>query len=216
MRIGVIGGTGKEGRGLAARWAAAGHDIVLGSRDAARAATVAATLDPAGLRIQGKSNAAACEHGEVVVLCVPYSAHAETLQGLRAELCGRILVDITVPLRPPKVREVHLPPGRAAALEASALLDETTRVVGALHHVSSLHLSDPTHAIDCDVLVCADDAEARATVIGLVESLGTRALDAGPLANAVALEALTPVLLHLNKVYGSSGAGIRFTSLGRR
>lgn len=216
MRIGVIGGTGKEGRGLAARWASAGHEIVLGSRDAARAATVAAALDPAGLRVRGSSNAAACEHGEVVVLSVPYSAHAETLQSLRAELRGRILVDITVPLRPPKVRQVQLPPGGAAALEARALLDDSTQVAATLHHVSSLHLSDPAHGIDCDVLVCADDAAVRATVMGLVESLGARALDAGPLANAVALEALTPVLLHLNKVYGSSAAGIRFTNLDRR
>jgi NADPH-dependent F420 reductase len=216
MRIGVIGGTGKEGRGLAARWASAGHDIVLGSRDEARAATVAATLDPAGLRIRGGSNAAACEHGEVVVLSIPYSAHAETLQTLRAELRDRILVDITVPLRPPRVRQVHLPPGSSAALEAKALLYDSTRVVATLHHVSSVHLSDPAHAIDCDILVCSDDAAAKSSVMGLVDSLGARALDAGPLQNAVALEALTPVLLHLNKVYGSSGAGVRFTNVDRR
>ncbi|HMJ11386.1 MAG TPA: NADPH-dependent F420 reductase [Polyangiaceae bacterium] len=214
MRIGVIGGTGKEGRGLAARWASAGHSVIVGSRDAARAEAVAFELDPLGVQVRGSTNAGACAHGEVVVLSVPYSAHAETLQSLRSELVGRILIDITVPLRPPKVRQVHLPPGRAAALEARELLDESTRVVAALHHVSSAHLSDPAHAIACDVLVCADDANARAAVMSLVESLGTRALDAGPLENAVALESLTPVLLHLNKVYGSSGAGVRFTSLG--
>jgi NADPH-dependent F420 reductase len=213
MRIGVIGGTGKEGRGLALRWAKAGHHVTLGSRDPERGRDCARELSRGGLPLEGGSNTDACTGADVVVLSVPYSAHAETLEAVRGALAGKVLVDITVPLKPPQVRRVHVPPGRAAALEAQKALGPDTKVVAALHHVSSVHLADPAHPIDCDVLVCSDDDAARRTVIALVADLGLRGLDAGPLDNAVALESLTPVLLHLNKTYGSSGTGIRFTGL---
>jgi NADPH-dependent F420 reductase len=213
MRIGVIGGTGKEGSGLARRWAGAGHTVTIGSRDAARGRQAAETLSGGGLVISGGDNADAAAAGDVVVLCVPYGAHAETLASVKAQVSGKVLVDITVPLQPPKIRRVHLSPGRAAALEAQSFLGSSTKVVATLHHVSSEHLSEPGHAIDCDVLVCADDDDARRTVMGLIADLGLRALDAGPLENAIALEALTPVLLHLNKVYKGSTAGIRITGI---
>lgn len=212
MRIGIVGGTGKEGSGLALRWARCGHTVTIGSREAERGRDAAQKLSSGGVSIAGGSNADACD-AEVVVLSVPYAAHAETLASVKPFLGGKIVVDITVPLKPPAVRRVHLPAGRAAALEAQSVLGPEARVVASLHHVSSVHLSDPEHAIDCDVLVCSDDGEARRTVMGLVADLGLRALDAGPLENAIALEALTPVLLHLNKVYKSPGAGIRFTGL---
>jgi NADPH-dependent F420 reductase len=118
-----------------------------------------------------------------------------------------------VPLVPPRVSRVQLPAGRAAALEAQAIVGPATPVVAALHHVSHAHLADPQAKVHCDVLVAADDDRARATVIGLVRDLGLRGLDAGPLANAVALESLTPVLIHLNRKYKSPGAGIVFTEL---
>jgi hypothetical protein len=130
-----------------------------------------------------------------------------------AQVAGKVLVDVTVPLRPPKVSRVHLPAGGAAALEAQALLGGATPVVAALHHVSAAHLGDLAHAVECDVLVAADDARAKATVIGLVGDLGMRGLDAGPIVNAIALESLTPVLIHLNRVYKSKGAGVVFTDL---
>jgi NADPH-dependent F420 reductase len=212
MRIGVIGGTGKEGSGLAVRWARAGHAVTIGSRDGERGRDAAGRLSIGGVSIAGGSNLDAC-NADVVVLSVPYAAHAETLTSVRSALIAKTVVDITVPLKPPHVRRVHLPAGGAAALEAQALLGAETRVVAALHHVSSVHLADPDHQIDCDVLVCSNDEEARRTVIGLIADLGLRGLDAGPLDNAIALEALTPVLLHLNKVYRSPGAGIRFTGL---
>ena len=218
MRIGIVGGTGREGRGLALRWASVGHDVIIGSRDAARAAEKAqemsATVVEGGGKITGGSNEEAATAGDVTVLTVPYAAHAETLKGLREQLKGRILVDITVPLQPPKVSQVHLPPGSAAALEAQALLDPSTRVVAALHHVSSVHLGEPGHIIDCDVLVCSDDEPARQVMMDLAVDLGLRGLDAGVLRNAIALEALTPVLLHLNRKYKTS-AGIRITGLPR-
>jgi predicted dinucleotide-binding enzyme len=114
---------------------------------------------------------------------------------------------------PPKVSRVQLPAGLAAALEAQALVGPATPVVATLQHVSATHLADPAHAIDCDVLVAADDARAKAVIIGLLRDLGLRGLDAGPLVNAIALESLTPVLIHMNRVYKSQGAGVVFTGL---
>ncbi len=215
MRIGVIGGTGKEGRGLALRWSRAGHQVRIGSRDAARASERAAELRAvAGAGdITGGDNAWAVSDAEVVVLCVPYAAHGETLRSLAAQLAGRVLIDITVPLNPPRVREVHLPPGHSAAMEAQAIVGAATPVVATLHHVSSTHLGDPDHAIEGDVLVCSDHEAATATAIALIADLGGRALDAGPLRNAVALESLTPVLLHLNKRYKCSAAALRIVGL---
>jgi NADPH-dependent F420 reductase len=214
MRIALIGGTGKEGRGLAVRWAIAGHQVVLGSRDGERAQAAAAELTKlAGRPLEGGENQAALEGAELALLSVPYTAHGDTLRSLKDALGGRILVDITVPLQPPAVSQVHLPPGQSAALEAQAILGPAARVIAALHHVSATQLIDPSRPIDCDVLVCGDDAAAKATVLALVGDLGVRALDAGPLRNSVALESLTPVLLALNKKYKSTGAGIRFTNL---
>lgn len=214
MRIAVLGGTGKEGRGLALRWAKAGHAVVLGSRDGERARAKAAELSElSGKAIGGADNASAAGGAEIVLLSVPYPGHAALLTELRPALEGRIVIDITVPLQPPRVREVHLPAGQAAALEAQAILGAGSRVVAALHHASSVHLGDLDHALEGDVLVCSDDDAARSTVMGLVGDLGMRAIDAGPLRNAIALESLTPVLLHINKKYKVEGAGIRFVGI---
>jgi NADPH-dependent F420 reductase len=211
MNIGVIGGTGREGRGLVLRWARAGHAVRIGSRDAARAKERAAELQGLGATsVEGGDNAWAAG-ADVVLLSVPYGAHRETLEALKSHLEGRILIDITVPLKPPKVTEVNLPAGQAAALEAQAIVGPSCKVVAALHHVSSVHLGDPDHALECDVLVCSDDAPARETVMRLIEDLGTNAFDAGPLKNAVALESLTPVLLYMNKRYKKAGIGVRFS-----
>ena len=213
MKIGIIGGTGKEGRGIGVRWAKAGHEVRLGSRDAARGQASADELAAKyGVELTGGSNSEAISSAQVVLLSVPYGAHRDTLTALAGELAGKVLIDITVPLKPPKVREVHLPEGTSAALEAQALLPDTI-VVASLHHVSSAHLADLDHRIDCDVLVCSNDADARTTTVKLLDDLGVRGIDAGSLKNAVALEALTPVLLHINKHYKGPGAGIRITGL---
>jgi 8-hydroxy-5-deazaflavin:NADPH oxidoreductase len=215
MRIGIVGGTGREGRGLALRWARAGHEVALGSRDEERARARAAELTATGAgTIEGGSNEWAVSAAQVVLLSVPYAAHGDTVRALAPHLAGRVVIDITVPLKPPKVHQVNLPEGQAAALEAQAILGPGTPVVAALHHVSSTHLADAEHPVDCDVLVCSDDAKAMETAIGLIQQLGVRAFDAGPLRNAVALESLTPVLLHLGKRYKNPGVGIRFTGLG--
>jgi len=213
MRVGIVGGTGKLGSGLAQRWARAGHTIAIGSRDPAKARAHAEELAARGLAVQGGDNAWAGGEGEVVVVTVPYEAHAETLRAIAQAVTGKVLVDVTVPLKPPKVSRVQLPAGLAAALEAQAIVGPSTPVVATLHHVSATHLSDLSHALECDVLVAADDARAKAVAMGLVRDLGVRALDAGPLVNAIALESLTPVLIHLNRTYKSQGAGIVFTDL---
>lgn len=215
MKIAVVGGTGKEGHGMALRWLRAGHSVFIGSRDAARAQAKADELRAlvgASASVAGGDNATAVRSAEVVLLSVPYSAHAETIRGLSDDLAGRILIDITVPLVPPNVRRVHLPEGHAAALETQRLLGDSAKVVAALHHISSAHFAseDP---IDCDVLACSDDEAALAVALGLIGDLGLRGIHAGPLANAVALESLTPVLLHVNKHYKSKGVGLRLTGL---
>jgi 8-hydroxy-5-deazaflavin:NADPH oxidoreductase len=214
MRIAIVGGTGREGRGLAARWARAGHRVAIGSRDAERARARADELTKLGYPIEGGSNEQVVEGAEAVLVSVPYSAHEETLRSLKPLLGGRILIDITVPLRPPRVREVHLPEGHSAAQEAQAIVGPATPVVATLHHVSSASLADVDGKARFDVLVCSDDDAAREVVIGLVGDLGFRGLDAGPLRNAVALEALTPVLMQLNKKYGGTSAGVRFLDVG--
>ena len=214
MRIAIVGGTGKEGGGLAIRWARAGHTIALGSRDAEKARARAVELSAAGHgALEGGDNAWAAQGAEVVVLSVPYAAHGDTLRSIAGAVKGKVLIDITVPLAPPRVSRVSLPPGRSAALEAQAILGPETFVAAGLHHVSATHLSDPTHAVDCDVLVVSDDARAKETTLALVRDLGLRALDAGPLENSIALESLVPVLIHLNKKYQSTSAGLLFTHL---
>lgn len=216
MRIGVVGGAGKAGLGLCLRWAKAGHQVTMGSRDAARAQALAGELSAEhGLALTGADNEQACRDAELAVLSVPYAAQRETLGQLASALAGKILLVLTVPLVPPRVREVQLPAGGSAAQEAAAQLGAATRVVAALHHVSAAHLADLAHALDCDVLLCGDDAGAKQQAGALIEQLGTRAFDAGALCNAVALESLTPVLLYLNRRYKGHGAGIRITGIER-
>jgi NADPH-dependent F420 reductase len=214
MRLTVVGGTGKAGLGLCLRWARAGHEVTVGSRDAERAHVFGEELSRTyGLPLRGMDNASACRDAELVVLSVPYAAQRETLSELAGTLDGKIVLVVTVPLRPPQVREVHLPEGGSAAQEAAAQLGGNVRVVAALHHVSAAHLADLARVVDCDVLLCGDDPAAKQLAGALIEQLGARALDAGPLCNAVALESLTPVLLYLNRRYKGDGAGIRITGI---
>ncbi|MFO7323241.1 MAG: NADPH-dependent F420 reductase [Chloroflexota bacterium] len=215
LTIAVIGGTGKEGTGLAMRWALQGYRVIIGSRDAERAAAHAKELNAqlgADL-LAGQANADAAAQANIVVLSVPYSAHKATLESIRDQLDGKILIDITVPMQPPDVRTVYIPEGRSAAQEAQALVGDNVRVVSAFQNVSATKLKDPRGIIDCDVLVTGDDEEAKSEVMKLVEAAGMRPIDAGPLANAVAAEALTPVILYINRKYGIKGAGIRITGV---
>lgn len=212
-KIGIVGGTGKQGTGLALRWAKA-HEVILGSRDRDRAEAQARECSSkTGAVVRAGSNADAAREADVVVLCVPYAAHAATVRELAEVARGKVVLDMTVPLEPPRVTVVHLPAGRSAALEAQAILGAGARVVAALHHVSSVHLGDVTHALEGDVLIAGDDADAKAVVIELCADLGLRGIDAGLLENAIAIEALTPVLLYINRRYKVRGAGVRILGI---
>ncbi len=208
--LAVLGGTGAEGAGLAFRWLRAGHPIIIGSRDAARAQ---ATAEKLGDGARGTTNVEAARACDIAVLTVPFAAQKPTLSTVKDALAGKILVDVTVPLVPPRVARVQLPPEGSAAQAAQLVLGDDVRVVSAFQSVSAHHLRDPDHAIDCDVLICGDDVEAREQVVRLAAAAGLRGLHAGVLANAAASEALTSVLIAMNRRYKVPGAGIRITGL---
>jgi 8-hydroxy-5-deazaflavin:NADPH oxidoreductase len=214
VRIAIVGGSGKEGFGLALRWAVHGHQVIIGSRSAEKARRVAEQLNMklAISRVTGESNAEAAAQGEIIVLTVPYAAQSSTASELAPVLAGKVLVDVTVPLAPP-VDRVTLPAGESAVLALQRALGNEVKVVSAFQNVSALHLAEPDHLIDCDVLVCGDDAEARATVIELASHAGMRAYHAGVLANSAAAEALTSVLIAMNKHYKVKASGLRLTGL---
>ena len=213
--LAILGGTGKEGAGLAMRWALQGYDVIIGSRALEKATTRAAEMNAEMGQdlLRGLSNADAAAAADIVVLSVPYAAHKATLESVRAACQGKIVVDLTVPLRAPEIMAVNLPAGSAAALEAQTLLGAGATVVAAFQNVSAVKLKQLDQPVDCDVLVCADEDDAKAAVINLVEAAGMRGIDAGALKNAVAAESLTPVLLHINRKYRVQGAGIRITGL---
>jgi len=213
--LAVLGGTGPQGKGLALRWARAGYEVVIGSRDGARARDAAAAINALldAPHARGMDNRAAAGAGAIVVLTVPYAAQLATLEEVRDLLAGKFLVDVTVPLVPPRVARVQLPEAGSAAVAAQRLLGEAVTVVSAFHNVSAAHLADLAHAIDCDVLVCGDDVRSRERVIALARAAGMRGVHGGPLANSAAPEALTSVLIAINRRYKVAGAGIRITGL---
>ena len=215
LTVAVLGGTGKEGSGLAVRWALNGYRVLIGSRDAAKAIEKCAELNRelGGEYLTGVQNAAAAQVADIIVVSVPYSAQIDTIEGVRDYLSGKIVVDVTVPLAPPDIRTVHVPEGGSAVMNAQKLLGSDVRLVGAFQNVSAEKLRNPDTEVDCDVLVCSDHDDAKAEVIKLVEAAGMRGIDAGPLANSAAAEALTPVLLYINKAYKVKGSGIRITGI---
>ena len=210
--IAIVGGTGALGAGLALRWASAGHAVTIGSRDAERAATTAEELSKrAGAMIAGTDNGEAAAAADIVAMTVPYANHATTLDIIRPYLDGKILIDVTVPLVPPKVRTVQLPEGGSVARTAQEALGDGVRVVSAFQNVAAAHLADLDHGIDCDVLVCGNDPEARDQIIELAGDAGMTAWHAGRIANSAVAEALTSALIFINGQYKIPGAGIRIT-----
>jgi 8-hydroxy-5-deazaflavin:NADPH oxidoreductase len=213
--ISILGGTGHEGAGLGLRWAKAGHQVIIGSRTAEKAEAAATELNTtlSTNTVKGMDNVAAAQAGEIIVLTVPYTAHETTLISVKDAVQGKIFVDVTVPLVPPKVSRVQMPAAGSASQEAQNLLGADVKVVTAFQNISAEHLKDPSHSIDCDVLVCGDDKEAKAAIIGLATDAGMKAWDAGPLANAVIAEGLTSVLIGLNIKYKVKSSGIRITGI---
>lgn len=216
--IAILGGTGALGTGLARRWIQAGYEVIIGSRTQEKAQAAVADIHGVmqargvgSVAVRAMDNARAAECAAIVVLTVPFSHHASTLEAVKPLLQGKILIDVTVPLVPPKVARVQMPAQGSAGQIAQALLGEDVRVVSAFQNVPALHLKEGQD-LNCDVLVCGNDKDARATVIELVEAAGMRGFHAGPINNAAAVEAMTSVLIFINKQY-QCHAGVRITGL---
>ena len=211
----VVGGTGAEGSGVALRWAHAGHKVTIGSRDESKAKEAARELNVilGADRISGTESRKGVAAADIVVLTVPFAAQMATVSGLQDELAGKILIDVTVPLVPPKVSRVQLPPTDSCVVAVQQMLGDKVRVVSAFQNVSAHKLRNLGHSIDCDVFVTSDDKEARAIGIVLAEAAALRGIDAGPLANSVVAESLTSLLIWINRSYKIPDAGIRITGL---
>ena len=214
--IAVLGGSGREGKGLVYRWAGAGFRVIIGSRSLEKAqnaaAEVSSLVDGKG-RIEGMSNTDAASSGDIVVLTVPYSAHREILESVRTVLKGKILVDVTVPLAPPAVTKVRMPPAGSAAQEAHEILGEDVEVCTAFQNISFEQLLHPG-SLDCEVLITGTSKEARHQTLALVVAAGLVGWDAGAIENSIVVEGLTSVLIYINKQYNSTHAGIRITGAG--
>lgn len=219
--VALIGGTGHLGAAIARRLARAGAPVIIGSRDAAKAAAAAATLAAeCGRPVGSGTNADAARAADIVILTVPIASQEATLRDIASAVAGKIVVDTTVPLMPPKVMRVQLPAEGSAAVRAQRILEEALRADGApgegvrmtsaFHNVAAHRLAtdDP---VDCDVLVFGDERAAREAVLRLVGLCGLRGLHGGALANSAAAEALTSVLIFVNKTYAADGAGLRIT-----
>lgn len=215
LSICVVGGTGAEGSGLALRWAKAGHRVTIGSRDQSKAQATALELNAllgADL-LSGEESSRGAASADIVVLTVPYAAQLSTLDQLSSVLKGKVLIDVTVPLVPPKVSQVQLPESDSCVVAAQRKLGDQVRVVSAFQNVSAHKLKNLSVKIDCDVLVASDSKEAREIGITLAEDAGLRGIDVGPLANSVVAESLTSVLIAINRKYKVPDAGIRITGL---
>jgi hypothetical protein len=214
--IGIIGGTGKEGSGLAYRWALAGHKVIIGSRQVEKALAAVETLrEKIGeqeVDLSGMSNAEAVKACDIAVLTVPFAVHASTLEGLKEELQGKLLIDVCVPLVPPKVSKVQMPPEGSAAMQAKAILGPDVQVVDAFQTIAFERLLSDDE-INCDVLVAGGNKEAREIVISLSEDIGLKAWDAGVIENTVVVEGLTSILIGLNMKYKVPSSGIRITGI---
>jgi len=209
--IALIGGTGALGAAIARRLAKAGESVILGSRDPAKAAAAALALQAeTGRPVQGLGNAEAAAAASIIIFTVPFASQETTLAEIASGCRGKIVVDTTVPLMPPKVMRVQLPLEGSAAVRAQKLLGEGVTVVSAFHNVAAHKLATDA-IVECDVLVFGDERAAREQVLRLVAQCGLRGLHGGALVNSAAAEALTSVLIFLNKTYAVDGAGVRIT-----
>lgn len=209
--IAVVGGTGNLGAALARRWAKAGKSVIIGSRQAEKAHEAAARLGAElGVTVRSASNVDAARAADIVVVTVPFASQAGVLEEIGPVVQGKFVIDTTVPLVPPKVARVQLPPEGSAAQRAQQLLGSDVRLVSAFHNVAA-HKLATDQTVECDVLVFGDDKAARSVAVELADCAGLRGLHAGALANAAAAEALTSILIFMNKNYRVDGAGIRIT-----
>jgi NADPH-dependent F420 reductase len=216
-KIAVLGGTGKEGSGLALRWAAAGYDVTIGSRDLEKAQRTAAELNATLGQdsVRGMTNRDAAAQADIAVMTVPYAAHSASIESVKDVMQTKIFVDVTVPLDAQNVRRVKMPAAGSASAEAQQLLGEGVKVVAAFQSISAEHLKSLDREIECDVLVCGNDKDAKRQVIELAQAARIQAWDAGPIENAMVVEGLTSVLINLNIQHKVKAAGIRITGIPR-
>ena len=213
--IAVVGGTGAEGSAIALRLGHAGYRVILGTRDPTKGARISEELNRilGHAAVQFATNDEAAGAAQIVILTVPYNVQISIVKELSPALEHKILIDATVPLLPPKVSSVQLPPGGSAVAIIQQMLGDKVRVVSAFQNVAAHKLRDLEADIGCDVLVCGDDAGARVVALELIEKIGLRGLDAGPICNSAAAEALTSILIFLNRKYKVPGSGIKITGL---
>mgnify|MGYP001233103564 FL=1 len=210
--IGIFGGTGALGSALSKKWSKAGHQIIIGSRNADKAISVAEEINAEieNDNVTGSDLMETAKNCGIAVLAVPYFSHSETLNQIKPFLSGKILVDTTVPLSKP-VTKVNLPKNGSAALEAQMLLGEKVHVVSALQNIGS-HLVGSEEKIDAEVLVCGNSNDAVDEVITLIGDLGLQCWHAGSIENSAAAEALTSVLISINQKHKLKSSGIKITS----
>jgi NADPH-dependent F420 reductase len=216
--LAILGGTGDLGTGLARRWAQAGYRVIIGSRTQEKAEAAATDLREVmaergvgDVTVEAMENLAAATQADIVTLTVPFSHQVSTLELVKPVMQGKILIDVTVPLVPPKVGRVQLPAEGSAGQIAQLTLGEEVKVVSAFQNVAAHHLQEG-QGLECDVLVCGNDKEARAEVITLIEAVGMRGFHAGLINNAAAAEALTSLIININRQY-KCHAGIKITGL---
>ena len=216
ISIAVIGGTGKQGSALARRLARAGVRVVIGSRDALKGETTARGINTAlGITtVSGMSNQEAASRGDIVLLALPYEGMRPILEDVREAVMGKIVINIASAIESQRKSRAQIPPEGSITAEVQKFFGTNTRVVAAFQNISPEGLEGESK-IDSDVLVCGGDREARAQVIALVQKMGFDAFDAGTLANAVAVETMTAVLIAVNIKYKTKGAGIRLTGVPR-
>lgn len=216
LKIAILGGTGSEGFGLGFRWAAAGHEIIIGSRKREKGAGAAADMRERlpESNISGTDNLSAARQAELVVLSVPYWAQEDTLANVKEALADKLLITVVAPSGEKKSRVHTLPSGLSAAEEAQNQLAGVTRVVAAFQNIGAHHLLDLEHQLDCDVLVCGDKKVDKEVALQLCADAGLRGINAGALQNARAVEGMTAVLIAINIIHKVKSAGIRVTGIG--
>ena len=214
QRIAVLGGTGDLGWGLALQLAKAGYPVTIGSRKNEKAQTAVQALlaEAPDVNADGAANPDAAARADIVIMTVPFASQQPTLESIREQVQGKIFVDATVPLIPPKVMRVQLPESGSAAKHSQEFLGDDVRVVSAFQNIAAVHLREGKQDDeDCDVLVCGNDPDAREQVVQLARDMGLKAWHAGAIDNSAVAEGLTSILIFLNKKYKLDGAGIRIT-----
>ncbi|TLN09910.1 NADPH-dependent F420 reductase [bacterium] len=215
--IAILGGTGKEGKGLAYRWAKAGYRVLIGSRLVEKAQAAVADLKTrftGSEDVRGLTNEDAAHQSDLIVMTVPFSAHRAMCEQMKEAVQGKIVIDVTVPLVPPRVTRVQMPEAGSASMEAQQLLGENVRVIAAFQNISYEHLLNDED-VNCDVLVCGAKKADRQVVLKLIADAGLVGWDAGVIENSVVVEGMTSILIGLNKQFGVESAGIRITGVPR-